>query len=274
MAVALLFTGYYRHPKMMSANAAAGAGFVAEVLFTRALDYCAEHGTDGHLSPGVPDQLLGRRASRAVKALVAAGLWEVDAERGGHLVHDYLEWNRTAADLARRSETKRRAGKKGAQVRWGGRLAKPGGEEAPAKADAMAEPMADAMADPSQSYSPGSGPGPSSLRSDPPGGRLPPPAGEGQASPPTAQTLLAEHVDTCRRRPPGQVIGMLGRQLKSLLEEGFDPDDVRAGLAIVREKGLSPTALPSCVDQVINQPKRGGAAALDTSTVDYSQVRL
>ncbi len=124
MAVTLLITGYYRHPKMVAANRHA-CGELAEVLWTRALDHVNEHGTDGFIAAGIPDLLCPKKTAGRVAALVAAGLWDV--VDGGWHVHNWSQWNRSAAELQAIEDAKRKrkseAGKKGAQVRWGGRLA-------------------------------------------------------------------------------------------------------------------------------------------------------
>lgn len=124
MAVTLLMTGYYRHRKMMAANAISG-GELAEVLWTRALDYVNEQQNDGFVPTGMPQMLTPTKTAARIKGLVGAALWVED--EGGWRFHDFLEWNRTAAELQaisrKKSETKSRAGKAGAAARWGGRLA-------------------------------------------------------------------------------------------------------------------------------------------------------
>lgn len=166
MAVSFLFTGYYRHPKFMSANAVSG-GELAEVLWCRALDYVNEHGTDGFVPTGLPPMLCPAKTAARIKGLVAAGLWEqVD---GGWRMHDYEDWNLTAGERAKTkketSEVRSRAGKKGAAVRWGGRVHRPADESA-GQADTggtgMADPMAKRMANGWHSDDPGPGPGPGS----------------------------------------------------------------------------------------------------------------
>ena len=69
---------------------------------------------------------------------------------------------------------------------------------------------------------------------------------------PTAQVLIGEWLDKCRKRPSKQVIGPVGRSIKAMLAEGIDVDDIRAGLDLWREKGLNPSALPGIVNQVQN----------------------
>lgn len=118
MAVTLLFTGYYRHPKLVM------AGELAEVLWCRGLDYTNEHGTDGFIPTGMPQMLTPTKTSGRIKALVGAGLW--DETDGGWIYHDFHQWNRTTEELdARKTEIsllRSEAGKRGAAARWNGRL--------------------------------------------------------------------------------------------------------------------------------------------------------
>lgn len=275
MAVTLLFTGYYRHPKMVRANNVSG-GELAEVLWSRGLDYVNEHGTDGFIPTGAPEILCPTKTAARIKGLVAAGLWvEVD---GGWAYHDYTDWNRRQAELNElakaKSEAKSRAGKKGAAVRWGKRLHRP--EDGTTDGTANGSTHGTAIAGACQSDNPGPGPGPvgTSLRSVP----LSPTGGKPPAT--TAQELLAEHIDGCRSRPPQRVVGHLGKQVKTLLGEGIDPAHVRGGLRIVRDRGLDPASLPSAVNQVMNPPadsapaRRAGAVRFDPAAQDYTNVRI
>lgn len=123
MPVTLLFTGYYRHRKIVAANRLTG-GELAEVLWARLLDYCNEYGTDGLVIEGVPEQVCPRQTKKRVGALVDVGL--LDKVIGGWQMHDFHEWNRPAAELQERnrqvSEARSKAGKAGAAKRWGNRL--------------------------------------------------------------------------------------------------------------------------------------------------------
>ncbi|QNT92356.1 hypothetical protein HEP81_02029 [Streptomyces griseofuscus] len=68
----------------------------------------------------------------------------------------------------------------------------------------------------------------------------------------TAKNLLAEYVGICTERPPGDVLGHLGRLLKKLLAEGIDVDHIRAGLARYAEIQGHPSRLPSLVNDAMN----------------------
>lgn len=72
----------------------------------------------------------------------------------------------------------------------------------------------------------------------------------------TAQTIIGEYIDRCANRPPGHVIGQLGKSIRQMLDEGIDPDAIRRGMATWASKGLNPSTLPSVVNEVINPPLR------------------
>ncbi|AZK97086.1 MULTISPECIES: hypothetical protein [Streptomyces] len=77
----------------------------------------------------------------------------------------------------------------------------------------------------------------------------------------SAQELVAEYVKDCQQRPPGDVVGLLGRKIRGLLDEGFKPADIRAAMERLRAKGLHPSVLPSLVNEVVNPPALVGAGA-------------
>lgn len=77
---------------------------------------------------------------------------------------------------------------------------------------------------------------------------------------PTAQTLIREWIDSCRRRPPGAVIGQTAKTVGAMLEEGITVDDIRAGLRAWADKGLHPASLPAVVNEVMNSSPTSRAA--------------
>ncbi|MVO90236.1 hypothetical protein GPA10_37175 [Streptomyces sp. p1417] len=80
----------------------------------------------------------------------------------------------------------------------------------------------------------------------------------------SAKQLVAEYVRDCRRRPPEDFLGHLGRKINALLDERFEADDIRAALDRLRAKGLHPSVLPSLVNELVNapaQPDSGGSSA-------------
>ncbi|MET8136320.1 hypothetical protein ABZV24_31015 [Streptomyces sp. NPDC005251] len=83
----------------------------------------------------------------------------------------------------------------------------------------------------------------------------------GGASAPAPQTvpvdvLIGEYVAACAERPPSSVLGHLGREVKTHLAEGINPDRIRAGLTRQHTKGLHPSALPSLVHEAMNATPR------------------
>lgn len=73
--------------------------------------YCQEALTDGFISAEALEFLGVKGARKFVGALVTAGLW-VESD-GGWQVHDYLEHNRSADEVARLKQIRRENGKKG-----------------------------------------------------------------------------------------------------------------------------------------------------------------
>ncbi|MFI1953142.1 hypothetical protein ACH437_15035 [Streptomyces xinghaiensis] len=69
---------------------------------------------------------------------------------------------------------------------------------------------------------------------------------------PSARTLIGEYAAACTERPPNDVLGHLGRKVRQLLDEGIDPQHIRAGLERFRAKPMHPSALPSLVNEAMN----------------------
>ncbi|MFF8958688.1 hypothetical protein [Streptomyces sp. NPDC014894] len=81
----------------------------------------------------------------------------------------------------------------------------------------------------------------------------------------SANELVAEYVKGCHQRPPGNFISQLGRNLKALLDEGFEPEHIRLAMDRLRAKALHPSVLPSLVNEVVNPPALVGAGAPSAS---------
>lgn len=159
MPVAFLMTGYYRHPKLLA------AGEAAEVLWARALDYTAEHGTEGKIPTGAPGLICPIRTQARIDALVKNKLWEpID---GGWLIHNYLVRNRTELEKAARreaiSKARSEAGKKGADTRWEGTIDRKGDGKADNNGDGNSHSKPGGKALAPDSTGPGPGPGPEGL---------------------------------------------------------------------------------------------------------------
>lgn len=68
----------------------------------------------------------------------------------------------------------------------------------------------------------------------------------------STKDLIGEYAAGCPHRPPQDVLGHLGREVKKLLAEGISPDHIRAGLNRHRAKCLHPRTLPSLVHEAMN----------------------
>lgn len=142
MAWARLDDRFSEHPKII------GLSDRAFRLHVTAIVYAARNRTDGHV-PGPLARTWGYPA-RFVSELLAAGLWE--KADGGYLIHDYLEYNPSRADLEEKDQkiksARSLAGKRGAAARW------------QRDDEGMANAMANAMANGSQTEWQTDGPNP------------------------------------------------------------------------------------------------------------------
>jgi hypothetical protein len=73
-----------------------------------------------------------------------------------------------------------------------------------------------------------------------------------ETGPVGADTIIGEWLERCTKRPPGSVIGRTGKQIKQLLADGIDPDDIRRGLSRWMAKGADPSSIPSFVNEAMN----------------------
>lgn len=74
----------------------------------------------------------------------------------------------------------------------------------------------------------------------------------------SAQTIVGEWLQRVNKRPPNNVVGQTSKQIKTLLDEGISPDDIRAGLARWMRKGSAPSAIPSFVNEAMNAAPQPG----------------
>ncbi|GAA2773780.1 hypothetical protein [Kitasatospora cinereorecta] len=69
--------------------------------------------------------------------------------------------------------------------------------------------------------------------------------------------LIGEYINACTERPPGSVLGHLGKVTKTLLAEGIAVEHVRQGLQRFAEIQGHPSRLPSLVNDAMNAHDRG-----------------
>lgn len=73
-----------------------------------------------------------------------------------------------------------------------------------------------------------------------------------------ADTIIGEWLERCTKRPPGTVIGRTGKQIKQLLADNIDADDIRRGLSRWMAKGADPSSIPSFVNEAMNAAPPAG----------------
>lgn len=69
--------------------------------------------------------------------------------------------------------------------------------------------------------------------------------------------IIGEWIDTLPQRPPGRVIGQVAKEIKTMLDEGIDPDLIRRGVTEWQRKGLHPSTLASVVHEISTPHSRG-----------------
>lgn len=86
-------------------------------LHVAGICYCNRRLTDGFIRTAKVPRLVPRFRRVTLDELLEAGMW---IDHGGRFeIHDYLDWNRSRAEVEAERERKSKAGKKGAQSRWG-----------------------------------------------------------------------------------------------------------------------------------------------------------
>ena len=108
-----------RHPKIMKAGALLGGGdgpALALAMVVAGLAYAREYVTDGTLPDAfVERSMLVRAPFDVASSLVRAKLWH--RIRGGYRIHDFHDWNKSAAEI---KETRAKWRDKKAKQRRGG----------------------------------------------------------------------------------------------------------------------------------------------------------
>jgi hypothetical protein len=266
MSWARLDDRWHDHPKVIAAGLD-GAG-----LFAMCLTWAHSARRTSHTPGVVPDAVIsrfaGRKAAALAKRLHDVGLFD-DRTDTGWPIHDFDDY------LPRYdTEQAKAAGARGGRARAENRkqTAKQTASEP------LSDPAADPVAKPSTRASARRNPDPvpteelrSSADAAAPGTELPLDEPEGMH----AGVLVAEWIEQCRRRPPERIIGQMSREFRLLLEEDFDPDDIRAGLATWMSKDVAPSVLPSMVNQIVNaKPKAAPIAPTQAAAQPSSGWRF
>jgi hypothetical protein len=101
------------HPKVWSLSDAAYR------LHHSGISYCNRQLTDGLISADKVPTLVPRYKKTALAELVDRGMWNALMDGQAYVIHDFLDWNRSRAQVIEAREKKSRAGRKGAEVKWG-----------------------------------------------------------------------------------------------------------------------------------------------------------
>lgn len=213
------------HPKI---DGLSDAGFR---LLVETWCWCSRHLTDGQ----IPAATWKKRGTpKARKELVDAGLIE-QLPDGSAQVHDYLEHQRSKAQVDELSRKRREAGSRGGLSKAANALA---GATASASDSARQKPAKRAAP---RKQTGGREQSISEEQS----------SSDAVAAAPTAQKLVAEWIDLCGGiTPDSRFLGEVSRDLKRLLAEGIPYEDVSAGLRIWHSRNLAAGALRSCVHGV------------------------
>lgn len=208
--------------------------------------WCSRHLTDGF----IPERTWRKRGTPAARQqLLNEGL--VEAVAGGVQMHDYLEHQRSADEVAAMREKRAEAGRKGGKAKARNvakrvASASPGLKQTPSKSVASTETDTNTATD-------------VAVVSD----------GSGAA---TSQPLVGEWLEHCGdKRPPKAVVGQVAKQVKALLDEGIPVGDVRQGLAAWHRKALHPSTLPSVVHET--RIARPAVAAIGEGPDDWMRRR-
>lgn len=85
-------------------------------LHTAAICYANKHKTDGEVVASKVPTLVPKFKRAALVELLDRGHWLDKGET--YEVRDFLDWNRSRAQIETESQRKSQAGRKGAQKRW------------------------------------------------------------------------------------------------------------------------------------------------------------
>lgn len=230
------------------------AGKAAMGVWVLAGSWSMDNGTDGF----IPADVMLRWGTRAdAGRLVAAGFWYVDEQDGeqGWRFHDWHHFQPSAAVTAATKAAEAEAGRIGNHKRWHVKrgITDPDCDYCYRVPDGPPDRVPDALPE-SGGESGGNRPLPIPLPNTEPNGSARRTSHlESVPAADDASTLIAEWLERCGKRPPGDVIARIGKQLKAMLGEGMDVDDVRRGLAAWHRKNLNPSTLTSVVNEVMQQ---------------------
>jgi hypothetical protein len=225
--------GFWRHAKVRRIGkdkVVVEARVAAVGLWTLAGDWSADNEEDGF----VPDETVATwdPKHKLAALLVRVGLWR-RGEAHGEPGYQFHQWDQRQPTKAEK-EVEREA--------WRVKKAAQRARERGVPTVSPSESPGDTTQESPEI--PGSRPVPSRTS---PKGEVPPVGAD------SAAKILAEYIERCVKRPPSRVVGQLAKEIKALLDEGIESNDIRRGISTWMTKGLHPSTLPSVVNEVMNR---------------------
>lgn len=251
------------------------AGPDAELLYVRGLAFCADVLSDGFISDRQLVRFVGvgmDDAAERAKRLVAVDLWErVD---GGYRVRSWLDWNRSREEITERQakDAQRKAKDRG--VESASSTPEPPPDGPPSNSGGNPSGLPPESSDTPETVRTESSPRARAPRHSTPRNSTPAPTAPRDARPDPARGLIDEWIASRRKHPPRNVIQDTERWVKALLRDDIDPDDIRTGLRVWADKGLSPAVLPSVVNEVMNACPPTARGAPRTRTTDDKRAAV
>lgn len=248
---------FHSHPKVM----ALPPGAVG--IWTLAGTWCADYLTDGHINLGQIKRLGGTQRDAA--RLVEAGLWL--AEEDGYRFRDWHDYQPTKEAVDAEREASRERQRKRRELREKNKRDKTSVTDESQRDTGVTPPNVT-----EEFVTPVPDPVP-----EVPKGTSTPEATAASDGANTAQKLVGEWIDNCAERPPGKVIGQLSKEIKTLLEEGQDYQQVRTAVQVWNTKGTHPSVLPSVLHELRNkraQPPRQSAAEREMQIAKERHERI
>jgi hypothetical protein len=86
-------------------------------LHISAIAYSNRHLTDGIIRGEIVGGFVPRYRKAYLSELVERALW-MEITAGVYEIHDYLEWNKSRAEIEKRRQARAEGGRKGADRRW------------------------------------------------------------------------------------------------------------------------------------------------------------
>lgn len=233
---------YANHPKIAALSDAAFRAHVEMILYSR------KYETDGILKNRVVNRVGSGWDAEVVAELLtndddAPSLLQLD--NGDYELHGFSDMQETRAEIAARRAINAENGKRGGRPRKPKKTQPVSDSPTQSQTKRGTEKKAETETESETEVKEGATAASDDARS--------------------SQTLVGEWIDNCAERPPGRVIGQLSKEIKTLLDEGQNYQQVRSAVQVWNTKGTHPSVLPSVLHELRNKraqpPRQSGADA-------------